>query len=171
MESSVIGDTKPAQLNAYVYGPGESELRWMGETATYFLATGDTTGGKFCLVDETARRGEAVPLHRHIADVESFYVIEGQVAFYLGGERSVLAGAGSFVHVPEGTVHGFRIESDRARYLILTTPHHGEFYKAISRPAKADGSAPDVPINTAAIGAAIEAYGIEWIGELPQEMN
>jgi hypothetical protein len=44
---------------AYAYGPGEAELRGTNETSTYFLATGDRTGG-FTLVDGRSRR-EAVP--------------------------------------------------------------------------------------------------------------
>ena len=48
---------------AYVYQPGEAELRWLGETSAYFLATGEETGGAFCLVDEQGVRGESVPLH------------------------------------------------------------------------------------------------------------
>lgn len=48
---------------AYCYQPGEGELRWMSETSTYFLATGEQTAGAFCLVDEQASRGESVPLH------------------------------------------------------------------------------------------------------------
>ena len=51
----------------------------MGETSTYFLATGEQTGGAFCLVDEHASRGESVPLHRHRDDMESFYVLEGEI--------------------------------------------------------------------------------------------
>jgi hypothetical protein len=45
---------------AYAYTPGEAELRWMNETSTYFLATGESTGGGFTLVDGRSRR-EAVP--------------------------------------------------------------------------------------------------------------
>ena len=41
------------------------------------------------------------------------------------------APAGTFAHLPGGTVHGFRIESETARYLIRTTPRHGRFYRAI----------------------------------------
>jgi hypothetical protein len=41
---------------------GESELRWMGETFTYFLATGEQTGDTFALVDEQARRGTKASL-------------------------------------------------------------------------------------------------------------
>ncbi|MBE2222926.1 MAG: cupin domain-containing protein [Anaerolineae bacterium] len=148
-------------IEAYLYQPGESELRWMGETSTYFLATGALTGGAFALVDERAVQGEAVPLHKHDSDVESFYVLEGEVSFYLGNEPGVRASAGAFVHIPGGTIHGFRIESEVARYLILTTPHHAEFYKAISLPS------PQAMIDESVIGQACQQYGIEFVGPLP----
>jgi quercetin dioxygenase-like cupin family protein len=54
--------------------------------------------------------------------MESFYVLEGEVTLYIGDEPGVLAPAGSFAHIPGGAVHGFRVESESARYLILTTP-------------------------------------------------
>ena len=37
-------------------------------------------------------------------------------------------------HLSRGTVHGFRVESETIRYLILTTPRHGELYRAITLP-------------------------------------
>jgi quercetin dioxygenase-like cupin family protein len=69
------------------------------------------TGGAFTLVDERANRGMSVPLHLHRDDMESFYVLEGEIAFYIGDQPGVRAGAGSFAHLPGGTIHGFRIES------------------------------------------------------------
>lgn len=50
---------------AYLHQPEAAELRWLGETFTYFLATGEQTAGAFALVDEQAKRGENVPLHLH----------------------------------------------------------------------------------------------------------
>ncbi len=110
---------------AYVHQVGQAELRWMGETSTYFLATGDGTDGAYCLVEERANRGDSVPLHRHPDDMESFYVLEGELTLYIDDQPGVSAPAGSFAHIPGGTVHGFRVESENARYLILTTPRHG----------------------------------------------
>jgi quercetin dioxygenase-like cupin family protein len=144
----------------YVHLPGEAELRWMGETSTFFLATGEETAGAFCLVDERAVKGEAVPLHRHGRDMESFYVLEGELTLFVGDGPGVLAGAGSFAHVPAGVVHGFRVESDTARYLILTTARHGEFYRAITLASR--GS-----VEGAQIKAAARKYGIEFVGPLP----
>ncbi len=73
--------------DAYLYHPGQSELRWFGETYTYFLATRDQTDGEFALVDEQAKRGERVPLHRHEDDRESFYVLEGEVTYFSATSR------------------------------------------------------------------------------------
>jgi quercetin dioxygenase-like cupin family protein len=152
----------------YVYLAGESELRWMGETSTHFLATGEQTGGAFCLVDERAPRGESVPLHKHSEDMESFYVLEGEMTLFVGDQPGVRAAAGSFAHIPGGTVHGFRVESDAARYLIFTTPRHGEFYRAITLGSR-EGKLPplDASVDGSQIQQASRDYGVEFVGPLP----
>ena len=138
----------------------------MGETSTRFLTDDEETG--FTLVDEHAHRGESVPLHRHVDDVESFYVIDGEISFFIGDAAGARAGAGSFVHVPGGTVHGFRIESETARYLILTTPRHGAFYRAISHPSRPGGLPALEPVEWSQIERACAEYGIEFVGPLPE---
>ena len=155
--------------DAYIHLPGESELRWMGRTSTFFLATGEQTGGAFALVDERATRGESVPLHRHPDDMESFDVLDGELSLYIGDEPGVRAGAGSFAHLPGGTVHGFRIESEVARYLILTTPRHGEFYRAITLPSREGALPPLESIEGSQIKQASKAYGVEFVGPLPDD--
>lgn len=47
------------------------------------------------------------------------------------------------------------------RYLILTTPRHAEFYRAITEPS------PLAKIDGAVIKKACEDYGIEFVGPLP----
>lgn len=162
-----MGRSKIVRNSAYLLQPGRGEKRWAGKTSTYFLATGGTTNGAFCLVDETAGKGETVPLHKHARDVESFYVLEGEVTFFFDDQQGVTASAGAFVHLPEGTIHGFRVESETARYLILTTPRHGEFYRAISLPAEADGGPPAQRATDEMIAGAAREYDIDIIGDLP----
>lgn len=147
---------------AYIYQPGESELRWMGKTSTGFLATGALTGGEFALVEERSVKGISVPLHKHDGDVESFYILEGEISFFLNNEPGVRAIAGAFVHIPKGTAHGFRIESEEVRYLILTSPHHAEFYRAITLPGEGEA------VEDAVIGKACKEYGVDFIGQLPE---
>ena len=155
---------------AYCYQPGEGELRWMSETSTYFLATGEQTAGAFCLVDEQASRGESVPLHVHREDMESFYVVQGEIMLYIGDQPGVLAPAGSFAHLPGGTVHGFRVESETARYLILTTPRHGQFYRAITLASRPGGLPPLDSIQGPQIQQASREYGVEFVGPLPDRI-
>lgn len=153
-------DTAKSQ-EPYVHQAGEAEQRWMGETFTYFLAEGHRTEGAFSLVDEQAKRGETTPLHRHESDMESFYVLDGEITFFVGGKPGVLAKKGAFIHVPRGTVHGFRIESETARYLILTTPRHGAFYRAITVPSGASAVSGD------GMKRACQEFGVEFVGPLP----
>jgi quercetin dioxygenase-like cupin family protein len=155
---------------AYVHRPEEGELRWMGRTSTRFLAGGEETGEAFCLVDERANRGESVPLHRHPEDMESFYVLEGELTIYIG-EAPVRATAGTFAHLPGGTVHGFRIESETARYLILTTPRHGRFYRAITLASRPGGQPPLESVEGSQIKQAGSDYGIEFVGPLPDPVQ
>jgi mannose-6-phosphate isomerase-like protein (cupin superfamily) len=46
-------------------------------------------------------------LHSHPGFDETFYVLSGEWEFTVG-ERTMLAGAGTVVHVPRGAFHGFR---------------------------------------------------------------
>jgi quercetin dioxygenase-like cupin family protein len=161
---SARGERTP---DPYVLLAGEAELRWFGETSTFFLATGETTDGAFALVDERAAQGEAVPLHRHSADIDSFYVLEGELTFFIGDTPGRRATAGAFAHVPAGAVHGFRVESEHARYLILTTPRHGEFYRSISVPSAPDGARPAGEFDFSRLQEKAQEYGIELVGPLP----
>ncbi len=71
--------------------------------------------------------------------------------------------------MPAGAVHGFRVESETARYLILTTARHGDFYRAITLPSQPGGQPPATSIEESEIGKAARQYGIEFIGPLPDE--
>ena len=75
--------------SAYLQQPRTAELRWMGDTSTYFLAAGEQTGEAFALVEERALRGESVPLHLHGDDAESLYVLEGELMLYIGDQPGV----------------------------------------------------------------------------------
>ncbi len=154
-------------VGAYFLEPGRAELRVSGETRTWFLATGGTAGGAFALIDETAQRGETVPLHRHAGDIESLYVLEGELSVFLERPPCRTAAAGAFAHFAPGAIHGFRVESETARYLLLTTPRHGEFYKAISR-ASEDA---DTPIDEETIMTACRDYDVEFIGPFPERAS
>ena len=67
-------------------------------------------------------------------------MLEGEITIYLDEQPGVRASAGSFAHIPGGHVHGFRIESDTARYLILTTSGFYQIpYKGAPPSRRGDG--------------------------------
>jgi len=68
---------------------------------------------------------EGVDPHTHPDHVDAFYVLEGQVEFRVGDEPRV-AGPGTFVAAPPGTVHGFGVAgSEPIRLFNLHAPPGG----------------------------------------------
>jgi quercetin dioxygenase-like cupin family protein len=70
--------------------------------------------------------GEAGPdLHVHRLHVDAFYVLSGELAFGVDGERRVVA-AGEYLAVPPGVPHAFSNESDAdACWLNFHAPDSG----------------------------------------------
>src|SRR3712207_6358934 len=114
-------DTSP---NPYALSSEDGEALWFFGTLTTFKATAEQTGGQFSLSEQVAPRGVATPFHVHPEDDESFYVLEGEMTFYLENGQPIPAPAGSFVHIPRGAGHAFQVDSETARFLDLTTPQH-----------------------------------------------
>lgn len=105
-----------------VRAPGEGRTVAIVGDAYRFLAVGAETDGKYAFFDAIVPPGGGPPPHVHSREEEGFYVLDGEIAFYVDGER-VIARAGTFASMPIGTPHSFRNESDRpARMLILVAP-------------------------------------------------
>jgi quercetin dioxygenase-like cupin family protein len=66
---------------------------------------------------------EGVDPHTHDDHVDSFFVLEGEVEFFLEGEWRRY-GPGGFVAVPRNVVHGFR-PATRMRVLNVHAPNVG----------------------------------------------
>jgi quercetin dioxygenase-like cupin family protein len=77
------------------------------------------------VVDARFGPGFSVDPHTHGDHVDSFYVLEGEAEFTLDDEV-VRAGAGTWVAVPVGTLHGFRNTGDgELRILNIHAPNTG----------------------------------------------
>jgi quercetin dioxygenase-like cupin family protein len=86
------------------------------------LATGDDTNGKYAMIDAIVPPGGGPPPHVHSREEEAFYVLEGELTFYIGNKRFV-AGPGAFANTSVGTEHYFKNETQHsARMLITVTP-------------------------------------------------
>ena len=76
-------------------------------------------------------RWEGVDPHAHDEHVDSFYVLDGEVEFLLD-DRTVQAGAGTYVAAPPRVTHGFR-PVGRARFFNIHAPDAGFAARARGR--------------------------------------
>src|ERR671921_460305 len=131
-------------------------------------ASAEQTGGRDSPIEGMAPRREGQPPHVHREDDETFYVLEGELTFYLDDDQPVAASAGSFVHIPGGVVHAFKVDSETARYLIITTPQHERFYRAaFGDPARSRTLPPEGALDMERIEAAAQEYKVEMVGPPP----
>ena len=77
----------------YALASEEGQAVWFLGTLVIMKATGEQTGGAFGLIDNLMPGGFASPYHMHRNEDESFYVVEGEMTFYVGEQR-VKAGLG-----------------------------------------------------------------------------
>jgi quercetin dioxygenase-like cupin family protein len=85
------------------------------------LATAEDTNGAYSCIEELIPRGPSAAPHIHEAADESFYIIEGEMTFFIEDQR-IKATAGSFVSVPRGTKHAFQIDSETVRLTNTYVP-------------------------------------------------
>jgi hypothetical protein len=117
-------------------------------------------------MENLARQGPASPLHVHHNEDEWFYVMDGALTFWVGGQV-IEAGAGAFVFGPRDVPHTFSVASPEARFLLVTEPAGFEaFVLELSQPAETLTLPPDKiePPAPEALMAAAARYGMEILG-------
>jgi len=147
----------------YVLGNGEGEPLWFSGGLLTYKTTGDQSNGLLALAEVRAPRGTGSPKHRHRDEDEAWYVIEGELTFWLGDERHT-AGPGSFVFGPRGIDHRFEVDSAEARFLLMVTPAGFEdFTRVCGDPATSlTMPPPDLPSKDARLlMEAARARGLE----------
>src|SRR5689334_14605565 len=101
--------------------PGEGEAIWFLDTLATIKSSAETTDGRVAVIEHLAPQASGSPLHVHHREDEWFYVTEGELTFWVGGER-IEAQAGSFVYGPRGVPHTFVVASAQARFLLVAEP-------------------------------------------------
>jgi len=152
---------KPIALQA-----GEGEPLWFLGVLATVKADGEATGGRCAVIEHLAPKGAGSPLHVHSREDEWFYVIEGELAFWVGGKR-IAGPAGSFVYGPRGIPHTFTVCSERARFLLVVAPAGFEgFMRAFAEPARTRSLPPPAsqPPDMQKLIALAAQHGIEILG-------
>src|SRR5207302_2009409 len=119
---------------------GQDERLWFLGTLAIVRVPGEASEGRFALIEFLFPRHASPPLHTHPQD-ESYIVRDGRLTV-VAGERRFELDAGATAVVPMGVAHTFRVESETARVLVLSTPAGLERFV---RDGSVSASAPTLP--------------------------
>ena len=149
-----------AQPRHIILRPGEGRSIDLGNFAMSVKATAEDTDGAFALLEADEPPGFGPPMHIHRDVAEAFYVVEGEYLIFVRDEEFVCP-AGSFIYIPAGVPHGFRVGSVLSRKLNLYTPAAMIGYFDELSAALATGDAD------ADLAAIAERHGMDIIGPVP----
>ena len=148
--------------NAFVLGPGEGRSIPLGNFSMTLKASEDDTAGSFSLLEATEPAGFGPPLHIHHNVAEAFYVLDGEYRMWIES-REFTCPAGSFLYIPEGTRHGFRVGDATSRKLNLYLPAAMVGYFDELSAAMASGNVDPERLETIA-----SRFGVDVRGPVPE---
>ena len=141
----------------------------MGPGDVYtLLATTAETEGDYVALEALVPPDGGPPPHIHHNQVETFYILEGEMEITVGGETHK-AKAGDFVHVSKGTPHSFVNRSRTTTKMIFTFVPAGdieEFFRESFKETE-NRNAPLEPLTDAFIQRMLEAAASHDIEILP----
>jgi quercetin dioxygenase-like cupin family protein len=142
---------------AIVFSAGEGKFLSARGSNMFFKATRASTGGAFSFMERTLPPGgRKPPPHIHTNCEEAFYVLDGEIEFFLGDD-ALLARPGSFVHVPGGVSHTFgNAWAAPSRLLIIHAPAMDGYFEELQ--GLWSGEAPP---SAAEERALMQRFGME----------
>lgn len=145
-----------------VLRPGEGRSIELGGFAMCVKASASDTDGAFSLLEASEPPGFGPPLHIHHDAAESFYVLSGEYRIFVRDQDWVCP-AGSFVHIPVGIPHGFRVGDMASSKLNFYTPAAMVgYFDDLSGALEAGDADPDALQDIAV------RHSMEIIGPVPE---
>jgi len=129
------------------------------------LVPSASTGGAYALVELIEQPPYRTPAHVHPQLDESFYVLEGTLALEMGGRTHELP-AGSYVHIPRGTVHAQGSADDRPVGLLTRLSPGGFEQFFLDRVELARSIGRDHPDFQRRMLEIVRSYP-QWLGPAP----
>jgi mannose-6-phosphate isomerase-like protein (cupin superfamily) len=123
---------------------------FLGDLVIVHLS-GEDTEGRFSLLEFLQPPDYMTPLHVHRRADQAFYVLEGELTFYLPG-LSLSAGPGGSAYGPIGVPHvDHTTSADPARFLVVNSPAGFEAFVAAAGEPAAELTLPPPPEEPPAI--------------------
>jgi mannose-6-phosphate isomerase-like protein (cupin superfamily) len=145
-----------------VLRPGQGRTIDLGSFEMSVKASAEDTDAAFTLLEAAEPPEFGPPLHIHHDAAEAFYVLEGEYLIFLE-EREHICPTGSFIYVPAGVRHGFRVRGTPSRKLNFYTPAAMVgYFDELSAAITSDDADPQ-RLDQIAL-----RYGMEVIGPVPE---
>jgi mannose-6-phosphate isomerase-like protein (cupin superfamily) len=141
---------------------GEGRALEMGPFRMRVLADAAQTGGGFSLLEADEPPGFGPPLHVHDDAAEAFYVLEGEYLIFLD-DTERLCPPGSFVYIPAGVEHGFRVGRVPSRKLNIYLPAAMVGYFEDLAAAESAGT----PLDADALTGLAARHAMRVLGPVP----
>jgi len=145
-----------------VHLPGEGRAIDMGAFGMTVKADASDTGGSFSLLEAAEPPGFGPPMHTHEDAGEAFYVLEGEYLIFVK-DQEFRCPTGSFVFIPAGEVHGFRVGEVPSRKLNIYSPAGMVgYFDELERAA-----ATSQPLDDESLVAMAARYSMRVLGPVP----
>ncbi|MFF3562016.1 cupin domain-containing protein [Streptomyces sp. NPDC002574] len=144
----------------------DREPFWFLGGRARILLPGPATGNALSLMEFSDPIGHAPPHHVHENEEELWFVLDGEVSFFVGDERHDLI-AGQVAHGPRGVPHSYLVRSEGARIAVVFSPACiEEWFRANGTPV---GEAGDLPpaFDLAAVVGSAAAFSLRVTGPPP----
>ncbi len=147
---------------AFVLRPGDGRDINMGNFRMSLKASAEDTNQAFSLLEAEEPANFGPPMHIHHDAAEAFYVISGEYRIFVEDDEFVCP-AGSFIYIPAGVPHGFRVGTTPSRKLNIYAPaamvgYFDDLAGAIARNEMDDET----------LGEIARRHGMEVIGPVPE---
>jgi quercetin dioxygenase-like cupin family protein len=96
---------------------GGTHYDWARDHTFVKVAAADS-GGAYALMEDNLKREFSLGLHLHRQHAETFYILEGQVDFYIDGDWMTAIPA-STVHIPPGIEHAVTLEAGQTGKMLM----------------------------------------------------
>jgi quercetin dioxygenase-like cupin family protein len=149
-------------LQALTNHPGRDRLIWSFNMLMDVKATAEETGGALSVLDSRLTPAANPPLHVHHHEDEAFFVLDGEIEFFLADRDPLLARPGDFVFGPRRVPHRFEVRTAEARMLVLSTPGGAErFFREMGEPAASPTLPLPRPPDIERVDAIAAAHNVE----------
>ncbi len=152
-------------MSRYTLVPaGEGKNYAWANDHTFVKVSSADSGGAFTLMEDNLKAEFSLGLHEHRTHAETFYILAGEVIFFLDG-KWLSVGAGATLHIPPRVPHAVKMPAGKTGKMLMIFQPSG-FDKYL---AELKAMTPAQLADAALQQRLAEQYDIHNLGGVPGE--